>query len=107
MKNKFSVDHATRMSDSRVKYALELAENYAADPAHDKRIASQECLCCYYSISICGQGFTSYICRVCGEEKIHANTNVPKVCIECAKEQKLCHKCGADMNGNLYRKLVF
>ena len=107
MKNKFSVDQATQMSVMRVKSTLNLAGNYTLDPDHDNRMTLQECLCCYYSISIAGQAFTSYICGVCGKEKNHANTNVPKVCMECAKEYKLCHQCGSDITGNLNRKLVF
>ena len=40
-----------------------------------------------------GQGFTSYECAICGKMFEHCNTNVPKICPECAEKLNVCQRC--------------
>lgn len=44
--------------------------------------------------SICaGQAFTSYKCKKCGKDYLHANTTVPMVCEKCASKYHICQRC--------------
>lgn len=43
--------------------------------------------------TISGQGFTSWICQECGQQFIHHNTNVPKVCKNCSDKLHICEQC--------------
>lgn len=44
--------------------------------------------------SMCGQAFTPFKCAMCGRVKNHHNTDTPKLCIDCSRDNGLCEKCG-------------
>jgi len=57
-----------------------------------------ECKQCFYlrASRIAGQAFTNWKCRICGTERSHHNTAVPRYCDDCAKAHKLCVECGGE-----------
>jgi hypothetical protein len=93
------VQFASRMSQSRIKSALDLAKKLTEDPRLEHRLARQECGPCFYTQRIAGQAFTGYTCELCQNEHKHHNTAVPKICQGCASHNGLCARCCADMEG--------
>ena len=87
----------TYIRNRRVRSTIKLAEQFKTDPNKEMRLNHQECVYCFYTIAIAGQAFTRYTCEECGKEDRHHNTNVPKVCMDCAKKMDLCHQCGAEI----------
>jgi len=49
-------------------------------------------------VSIVCQAFWRYTCDICGEEKMNPNTDVPKVCRECAEKNNVCMYCGEKLD---------
>lgn len=93
------VKFASRMNESRVRSALELAEKLSTDPQRARRLQRQECVPCFYTQRMAGQAFTGYTCALCASEQQYHNTAVPKLCPTCATANGLCVRCGADMEG--------
>ena len=42
----------------------------------------------------CGQAFTQWICKKCGQIGWHHNTYTPNICPACSEEYNLCEQCG-------------
>ena len=82
----------------RIASQKEWLRNIDEDPKSEQRWARQECVVCFYTPRICGQGFTGYKCAMCGRDDMHSNTCIPKLCLTCATENELCRNCGADEN---------
>jgi hypothetical protein len=82
----------------RVRVQEGWLHNIRTDPKRNQRVNAQECVVCYYTTRICGQGFTRYNCADCGVEHNHGNTCVPLLCTSCAKKRAACERCG----GNIY-----
>jgi hypothetical protein len=98
--NEKSIEFQTRLNRSRIHGIVKLAEDVNLDPKLASRLSIQECRFCFYNRGkrICGQGFTYYNCGNCEETNIYANTCIPKLCNECAKELSCCHACGAKID---------
>lgn len=45
-----------------------------------------------------GQGFTDFVCQLCGKTDTWHNTNVPKFCHECSKKLDMCQRCGGPLS---------
>jgi hypothetical protein len=70
-----------------------------------ERVITQECQSCFYSQRIGGQAITRSYCGICEKEMTFGNTNVDAVCLECAKEHRLCKHCAGDINMKRRNKL--
>ncbi len=92
-----AVNVHTERTYRRILLAKEFLNDTVKDPRAEERIRRQECVVCFYTTRICGQGFTEYTCQMCGSKQQHANTCVPKLCDSCAKTHSLCRHCGADI----------
>ncbi|MFA5407003.1 MAG: hypothetical protein WC307_06625 [Candidatus Nanoarchaeia archaeon] len=55
------------------------------------------CADCKEKYFAAGQAFTYYKCDNCGKKDLWHNTNVPKICANCAEKYKRCIKCGEKM----------
>lgn len=93
------VKFASRMSQSRIREALKLAEKLTTDPQQTARLQRRECPPCFYVPRMAGQAFTDYSCVLCGNDHQHHNTAVPRLCPSCAAANGLCVRCCADLNG--------
>lgn len=93
------VKFASRMSQSRIREALKLAEKLTTDPQQAARLQRQECPPCFYVPRMAGRAFTDYSCVLCGCDHQHNNTAVPRLCSSCAAANGLCVSCCADLNG--------
>jgi len=50
-----------------------------------------------YNMCAAGQAFTMFKCDLCKERRMHANTAVPKICYDCAEKEKVCQRCGKEI----------
>jgi hypothetical protein len=91
-----------------VKQTLELAKNLQEDPQKQERVKNCECLVCWYrSGGMHTNAFVYTNCKSCNKDLQFANSNTDEVCIDCAKEHKLCKHCGADIEYKERRKKRF
>lgn len=81
--------------------------NFNSDPQIEDRLKNQVCVWHYYKTTISGQGFTKYKCLICDKEDYWHNTNTPKLCLPCAQKYDLCVKCGADINLDPEKDIIF
>lgn len=89
----------------RISYMRDFLQKIDEDPDKKKRLEKQECKVCFYQTSrIAGQSFTSTECSICDKEITHGNTDVDRLCQECAKAANLCKHCGADIEYKNRRK---
>lgn len=86
------------------KYWIEVMNSRMKIINEDKekkhRLEISECVLCYrpYGASrIGGSASTSVDCALCGKIITCGNTNIDILCLECAKHEKLCKHCGADI----------
>jgi len=75
-------------------------EQYLSDEKSVVRLEALECRSCFYlkSGATSGQAFSNYICSVCSKPDQWPNTHVPNICADCAKENRMCHRCGASLD---------
>ncbi len=92
------INSRTERMRRRIKAQKEWLNSITNDPKEKQRIEKQQCVVCYYTIQICGQGFTKYTCQNCSHDQIWHNTRIPRLCDPCAKKNDLCQNCGADIN---------
>ena len=97
------VNNNTDTTKSQVKSLLERVKAIQEDPKKQERLAKQLCVYCYYSGCL-HLGLENQSCLICGG--IFENSSIPrdKVCSGCAKENKLCRHCGADVSLKLRRQ---
>ncbi len=69
------------------------------------RQEKQECRICFYGMKAGGSVSTSALCGLCDKEMRFGSTCVDVLCKECAKEHRLCHHCGGDVEMKDRRKL--
>src|SRR5271155_418111 len=91
------VDSRTDRTKLRIKVQEEWLKQVKRDPRIAERKQRQECVVCFYTQRICGQGFTRYNCGMCEVEINWPNTCVPILCEGCARKNSLCMKCGGDL----------
>jgi len=76
------------------------------DKEKKQRLEISECVLCYQPYGSGRQGgaaCTSINCALCDEVITCGNTSIDILCLECAKHEKLCKHCGADVELK-YRK---
>lgn len=95
---------ATRLANERVGEILKIANEIKKDLRKEERIKKQYCKSCFYRTVMAGQAFTHRECMCCGEDQIYASTSTDALCLECAKEQGLCKRCGGDFNMRANRR---
>lgn len=47
-----------------------------------------------HSLEIAGDALTEWKCQLCGTSAINSDTNIPKLCENCAKITGRCYQCG-------------
>ncbi|MBM5783156.1 MAG: hypothetical protein FJ368_07055 [Pelagibacterales bacterium] len=88
-----------------IKKTLQLAKNLQEDPQKQERIKNCTCLVCWYrSGGMHTNSFVHTNCKSCNKDLQFVNSNTDEVCIDCAKEHKLCKHCGADIEYKERRK---
>lgn len=95
------VQWRTSMQQSRLKHLNKILE----DPERESRLENQECVLCHYDSKVGGAAMTSSTCGLCETEIHSGNTNIDKLCKECAVKHKLCKHCGADIEYKNRKKL--
>lgn len=90
------INFRTRMNKFWEDDITLLAHRIKTDPYKKER---ELCLKCYYSGAMAGQAFTEYACSLCHKVELHHNTSTPILCLDCAKEKKLCANCGGTISG--------
>ncbi len=92
---------ATRQVEDSIKHAIRVQD----DPEREKRIAANQCRCCYYlSGRIGGAAMTSQPCSSCAVDQMFSSTNTDALCDACAKEHSLCKHCGGDREMRTLRR---
>jgi hypothetical protein len=92
-----AINYRTERAIARINIQKEWLNSIKKDRANIGRTDRQECVVCFYTDRICGQGFTSYKCAICGSEQQWHNTCVPLICLGCAKTNDICKQCGSDI----------
>ena len=88
-----------------IKSTLLLAKNLQEDPQKQQRIKNCMCLVCWYKAG--GMHTNAGVitnCRSCNKDLQFGNGNIDAVCIDCAKDHKICKHCGADIEYKVRRK---
>jgi hypothetical protein len=78
---------------------LETADRIRNDPDKERRESEGFCRWCYYTSSV-GVDW-SFPCMVCEEEMLMTRN---RVCADCAKEHRLCRRCGGDLDMRARRR---
>lgn len=88
------------MTNGRRVLALKnKVESYDSDLNRPQRLEKMRCrFCTYIDGHLGGQAFTDWECALCGTVSTHASTDVPALCLDCAKHNGLCAHCGAIMD---------
>jgi len=95
-----SVDLQNHWARKLVRDEQRHLDSVRLDPHAAIRRSEFECAVCFYlrrGGMIVGHGFTRFECAACHQESEHPNTGVPRLCLKCAQEHKVCRRCGADV----------
>ena len=93
-----AINSRTERTQLRIDVQREWLKNIMLDNQQQPRLEKQLCKVCHYTSRICGQGFTDYLCQMCGKSCQWHNTCTPSLCLNCAKQNFLCQNCGADVD---------
>lgn len=88
----------------RMNSIVELARKLEADPEKEQRLVQSLCRMCYYGSRLGGCAIKGEECMCCGALQTYGSTNTDALCLECAKETKLCKHCGGDVELRVRRK---
>lgn len=89
-------------AESMVKRGIQIE----LDSDKEKRQAALLCPYCYYGgARMAGQAFTTAYCGLCKASRLFSNTDVDRVCEDCATKHDLCIHCGADRELRKDRKV--
>ena len=94
----------TERSKAFVNSRIELAKRLAEDTDKAKRIAEQQCKCCFYGGRIGGAAMTTQPCMCCHKPVMYGSTATDALCMDCAIENDLCKRCGGDIDLRARRK---
>jgi hypothetical protein len=94
---------ATERSKDAFAHILNRAKTLQEDAEKKKRLATGECVVCFYSSRIGGSAITESSCQNCKKEMIFGSTCIDKLCSECAGKENLCKYCGADIDLKIRR----
>lgn len=83
------------------------AENARTDREREKRLASQLCSSCFYlqGAMFAGAAITESNCCFCDKPTMFGSTHTQPLCLDCAKQHRLCIECMADIDLKMRRKL--
>lgn len=97
--NRANVAMATGRAKRHVEDVLESAKKLSQDSEKKERLQESLCPCCYYlrKARMGGARITHKDCAECEREMVFSSTATDLLCIDCAKENKLCLRCGADL----------
>ena len=84
---------------SRLKRMRIKLTNFESDAYKANRLSRQFCKFCEYVED--GMGFSAMTvrkCDICGKEELYGSSYTDCLCEDCAKENKLCKHCGAEID---------
>lgn len=99
-----SIDNATARAKHYADVAVERARQVTEDHERAERLAACECPMCYKGSRIGGAAMTRSLCGICCTEMVFGNTCTDNLCLECAKSNLLCKRCGGDIDMKIRRK---
>lgn len=102
--NKANMVGWTERSKRFVIEQAELAKRIAEDTDKQKRLAEQNCKCCFYGSRIGGATITTQPCMCCHKPVMYGSTATDALCMDCAREHYLCKRCGGDIGLRTRRK---
>jgi len=96
---KSEIEYRLDQQRERVAATVKRALNYLNDPEKSKRHQEQYCLCCYYSEgTMAGAALTESQCGICEKEMKWSSTHQEVLCLDCAKQYRLCRECGSTID---------
>lgn len=93
-----TISFNTEMREMQWKALKDVVACIQIDPSKKERLKMQFCRYCFYKENFAGSAFTEYVCEICKKHSMWHNTNIPDLCMECAKDNNLCAQCGAEMD---------
>tara|TARA_Y100000310_G_scaffold342020_1_gene443365 strand:- start:910 stop:1257 length:348 start_codon:yes stop_codon:yes gene_type:complete len=96
----YAVQFATSQQKETYTSVLSRAKKSSEDANKHERLEKSECKVCYYLYPsrIGGNVTTVCHCGICGKEMRFGNTCVDEICLDCAKEHRLCCHCGGTID---------
>jgi predicted nucleic acid-binding Zn ribbon protein len=97
--NRVNVAQATGRGKRYVEQTLLSAKKLSTDEDRKERLEKSLCLSCFYLFKarIGGAAMTQRDCAGCDKEMHFSSTSTDMLCLECAKFNCLCLRCGADV----------
>ena len=89
---------ATAMARKRIDSLLKRARAVEMDTERAAREESLQCKACYYADHIGGAAMTTQPCSACGVTQQFGSTATMCLCAACAAENRLCRRCGGDID---------
>jgi len=89
--------YETESKKNKIKSIIGQAQKIIEDPNKEERLKKQFCVTCFYRSTMAGQKMTYKNCLSCDKEIVFGNTNVDKVCDDCATKYSACKKCLAEI----------
>lgn len=102
--NKGNMIGWTERSRAFVRDQLERAKRLTEDTFKKERLAEQNCKCCFYGSRIGGAAMTTQPCMCCHKPVMYGSTATDALCMDCARENELCKRCGGDIELRTRRK---
>ncbi len=95
-----SIGHATDNARRLVKSLRAEFATLDRDKDRVTRMQRHWCKACHYVVGrYGGQVMCSRECGICGEDVDSGNTaTLPVLCLECGKKNRLCCRCGGDID---------
>jgi len=81
-----------------IKNLMEIAEKFQKDPDKKARKKENNCIPCYYYNGMHGNNMPIKNCDFCKKPVQYFNSDVDKICLDCASKYGLCKRCGADID---------
>lgn len=94
----------TERSKQFVREQVELAKRISDDTDKQRRLVEQNCKRCFYGSRIGGAAMTTQPCMCCHTQVMYGSTATDALCMDCAKENDLCKRCGGDIELRTRRK---
>jgi len=95
--NRVNMLRNTERSKDSVAHYIDTAQKLTTDSEREQREKQHLCTSCYYIPRVSGSAVSSRPCMGCSVVIQHGSTNVPELCLDCAKKYELCRQCGGDI----------
>lgn len=99
-----TMTRATRRASNFVADLLKRADRIREDAKKDQRLERHFCVSCFYIERIGGAAMTTAPCMCCNRDQMYGSTDTDVLCLDCARQHRLCKHCGGDVLMDTHRQ---